>query len=264
MLKSILIHQLTALANAISFLSRIPVEPVSRRWSGVSAEPDGRHRLGTAYFPLVGGGIGLASGLIYLCLDFLALPALFCAIAAVAGSVLLTGALHEDGLADFADGLGGGHNREQRLEIMKDSRIGTFGAVALISCLGLRWSALAGLGSSEGGAAVVGALTAAHAISRAPLPVIMARSGPATAGLAGGVPKPLALDIIVATALALTVGAITVPLAPLAIGIVVTGGLAWSLLAMARYYLGGHTGDVLGAVQQAGEIAMLAVIVSWS
>lgn len=264
MLKSIVVNQVTALASAISFLSRVPVDPLLRRWKGASVGPDGRYQLGMAYFPLVGGAIGLASGLLYVCLDFLALPVPFCAIAAVIGSIVLTGALHEDGLADFADGLGGGHSREQRLEIMKDSRVGTFGVLALISCLGLRWSAIAALASSEGAGAVVGALTAAHAISRAPLPLILALSVPATAGLAGGASRPRAGEIVVAMALAVAIGTIAAPIAPVAIGIVVTGYFTWALAAMARHYLGGHTGDVLGAIQQAGEVAMLAAIVSWS
>jgi adenosylcobinamide-GDP ribazoletransferase len=206
-------------------------------------------------FPLVGIGIGLAGGLAYWLAQALGVPPTPAAFLAVLATVLLTGGLHEDGLADTADGFGGGLTRERKLAIMRDSRSGAYGLLALIFSVGLRTAALAALALPG---AATAALVAAHAGSRAALPALMRALDPARAdglGAAAGRPEEGA------TLWALGIGVVVVLLA---LGL---GAGFWALLfaagavaltgALARRQIGGYTGDVLGAAQQAGEIVML-------
>jgi adenosylcobinamide-GDP ribazoletransferase len=177
------------------------------------------------------------------------------ALLAMLAGLALTGALHEDGLADTADGFFGGHDREGRLAIMSDSRHGTFGVLAIVLSVLLRAAALAQIGE----VVLVGlALIAAHAASRAALPLAMRTLAPARAeGLgvtAGRPPLPLAVA-------ALVIG-LTIALAALgpergAMTIVLAGLMLFGLGVVAQRRIGGYTGDVLGAFQQIGEIVML-------
>jgi adenosylcobinamide-GDP ribazoletransferase len=205
--------------------------------------------------PLVGAGVGLVGGFGYAAAAWFALPTMACALVAVATTVLITGALHEDGLADTADGFGGGRTRAAKLEIMRDSRIGGYGVLALVFSVGLRAAALAALVEP---AAAVGALIAAGAISRGILPAVMARLIPVRddglAAEAGRLPAETAFVAAgVATVLAL------VALGPPAgiVALLAGGAAAAVVMALARRQIGGHTGDVLGAVQQAAETAVL-------
>jgi adenosylcobinamide-GDP ribazoletransferase len=175
---------------------------------------------------------------------------------ALAATMAATGCLHEDGLSDTADGFGGGKDREKKLEIMRDSRIGTYGACALVFSILLRWSAISDLG---GPAAVFCGLIAAHAASRALLPAFMRMLPPArTDGLSAGVGSISADTALSAAAL----GA----LALLALGL--SGAIAAALCLGIVFFLfrslclsqiGGQTGDTTGALQQAGEVAVLLV-----
>ena len=205
-------------------------------------------------FPVVGAGIGALGGAVYGLADLAAMPTTVSAILAVASMVVATGGLHEDGLADSVDALGGA-DPQQRLAIMRDSRIGTFGALALIVTMLLRTSIVAAAGWA-GEAALV--LIAAGAGSRACLPAIMYLVPPARAdGLsyAAGVPDRRhvvdagALGVIVIFA---TLGALGTLIAVAAAALAVTAAAA-----AARRRFGGQTGDVLGAVQQVAEIAIL-------
>src|SRR3954452_19713120 len=129
-------------------------------------------------FPLVGGGIGALCALAYFAAGLLGLPGGPAALLAVAAGIAATGALHEDGLADTADGFGGGGNRDRKLAIMRDSTHGTYGVVALVLGIGLRATAIAGIGEPV----FVGlALVGAHAASRAALPAAMLLLRPARA-----------------------------------------------------------------------------------
>lgn len=205
-------------------------------------------------FPLVGAGLGLGAAAVAWAAA-LALPALPAALLAVLALVLATGALHEDGLADLADGLGARGGRERRLEVMRDSRTGAFGVLALIFSVGLRASALA---ATPAGWSQVAALVAAAALSRALIPAAMQVMGPARPdGLGAGAGCPDATIAATAGAIGLLVclaglglsGTLAALLAALAAG----GAIVWT----ARRALGGFTGDVLGAVQQGAEIAVL-------
>lgn len=204
-------------------------------------------------FPLIGAVIGLIAGLVFLAMHAV-LPPLPAALLAVLAGLILTGALHEDGLADMADGLGARGGREVRLEVMRDSRTGAYGVLALIFAIGLKVTALA---SAPHALAGLGALVAAHALSRALIPAAMQFMPPArTDGLGAGAGTPDATVAATAGVLGLLLCIAGLGLgAPAAIiaALLAAAGLVW----LARRVLGGHTGDVLGAIQQVSEIAIL-------
>lgn len=237
-------------ASAI-FLTRLPI-----RWTG-EMPPDLAARSLRAG-PVVGAAIGLAAGLIFVLLAWIGVPATIAALMAVAGQMLVTGALHEDGLADLADGLGGGDNRDSKLAIMRDSRIGSFGALALIVATIARVAAIAAIPLVW---APVAALIAAGAVSRASWPLLMAWLPPARAdGLAashGRQPaERLAVTVVVAALVAVAALPFGHALVALLVAILTLGGLGFLVLRQ----IGGYTGDVLGAAQQSVEIAMLIAL----
>jgi adenosylcobinamide-GDP ribazoletransferase len=234
-------------AVATAFFTRIPVVTPAYR--------AGRLADAAWAFPLVGAGIGGVAAFTFLVAQLLGLGDWSAAVLAVLGSIVLTGALHEDGLADTADGLIGGGDRDQRLAIMRDSRHGTFGVVAIVFSVLLRASALAGIGEPIYAGL---ALIAAHAVSRAALSVAMLVLLPARAdglGVAAGRPRtPLALGAL-AIALLITLAA----LGPArgAMAFCLAGAAVFVQGWLAYRSIGGYTGDVLGAFQQVGEIVIL-------
>jgi adenosylcobinamide-GDP ribazoletransferase len=234
---------------AITFLTRIPLPPLA------SLEPGAMTRA-LRLFPLVGAGIGALIGLVYWGLSDVGIPATAAAWIAIASGLMLTGVLHEDGLADTADGFGGGRDREGKLAILRDSRIGAYGAVALIVSLGLKASLLAGL---EGHAAVA-ALALCEGTSRAAMPWMMRLLPPARSdGVAAGL-EPMGASILIpASVIAATLILLLAPdkAVPLMIALLV------ALLAMrtlAKRQIGGFTGDVLGATQQVTLLALLCIL----
>lgn len=247
---------------AIQFFTRVPVTGTLGRWAGFG--PD-TLRASAAHFPGVGWLVGLVACTAFALLG-LALPGspygpLAAAVACIAGTVLLTGAFHEDGLAHLADGLAGGVQREEALELMQDSHLGTHGALALLLALLAKVALLAVL-AAHSPAAVLASLLAAHVVSRF-WPLLLMRSLPFIGDAASAQGKPLAGRVETA-ALAIGVGWCVPPLAlafavqgpSLAIAGVVCSGLA--LLGMqwllARR-LQGFTADGVGATQQVCEIA---------
>ena len=240
--------ELVLLLSAAGFLTRLPMPG----WVGWA---DDRMLRASRYFAVVGALIGLAGGLVWW-LAGLVLPALAAAGLALAAMVLLTGALHEDGLADCADGLGGGKSGRQALEIMRDSRGGSYGALALVFSVGLRWAALAALAPGWG----VLALALAGGIGRAAMVPATALAsyarrdglGGSLADGAGGIEVAAALG----TALMLAVVGGWAGLLALVLAMAVSGGF---LLYMVRR-VGGYTGDGLGAMAQLGEIAVMVVL----
>jgi adenosylcobinamide-GDP ribazoletransferase len=207
-------------------------------------------------FPVVGFVAGLAAALTYLSArDVGALGPNLSALLAMTAAILVTGALHEDGLADFADGIGGGRTRERKLEIMRDSSIGTYGAVSLFLVLGARWSALASIADPHAAAGIV---LLSHVLPRGFLAIIPEYWRPARAdGLAatagkGNLASSLtALGLSVAVAFLLDPGAVALGAILAAAGAVVVIG------ALACRYLGGYTGDVFGAAEQMAEASVL-------
>lgn len=209
-------------------------------------------------YPLAGIAPGLAAALALWAGGAAGLPAAAAALLALAAGALVTGGLHEDGLADLTDGLSGGRTRERRLEIMRDSRIGSHGALALILATGLRAAAL---GALQGGAVLTVPLAAAM-VSRAGLGPVMRALPPARPGGLGdsaargsSLARAAAGAVIAAAAALALLGAAPAILA-LAAGAIATAGVA--LLARAR--LGGYSGDVLGAAQIAAETAVLLAV----
>ena len=209
-------------------------------------------------WPLVGAVLGGIAGLIAVVLLALGLPASVAAGLCLGLMIVMTGALHEDGLADTADGFWGGWTVERRLEIMKDSHIGSYGVIALILSLGLRWLALSLLFAAG---LALPALIAVGALSRGVMPALLhalpfAREGGLSRSV-GRVPFDTAvLGAAVAAVLALlALGLMALPL------IAVVALTGWGMGALARGKIGGQTGDVLGASQQVAEIAALCLLV---
>jgi adenosylcobinamide-GDP ribazoletransferase len=210
-------------------------------------------------WPVVGLVVALlaaAAGLLALALG---LPPGIAAGGVLLVQVLVTGGLHEDGLADSADGLWGGHDKARRLEIMKDSRIGSYGVLALGLVVGMRWQTLALL-LPQG----PGPLVAAAVLSRAAMAGVMAALPPARAGgLARSVGQPDRGVALVAAAVALGLGLLAVGLAVLPAALAAAMAAA-AVALVARARIGGQTGDILGAVQQVSELAVLLVLVALS
>jgi len=230
---------------AVTFLTRIP-------WPHSFDHDD--FGAATPYFPIVGAIVGaLGAGVFWLATMLWPTPV--AVILGVSATVLVTGALHEDALADFADGFGGGWSRDQVLAIMKDSRIGSYGVVALTLVLLAKLSALAALTRLD----VVRALIAAHTIGRwATLPLLawlpyVRPNAPITPG---GV-TPLRLTVGTALMLAIVAATLGVRAIPVVIvAAIITALGAWYF----RRRIGGVTGDCLGATTQCVELATYLVL----
>jgi adenosylcobinamide-GDP ribazoletransferase len=243
---------------AMQFLTRIPLPSMSEfqpRWLRESLR----------YFPLVGGVVGLVNVAVWWLSSLWFPPSV--AVGLMLGvSLLLTGAFHEDGFADTCDGLGGSTTRERALEIMKDSRIGAFGALGVFSLLGLKWTALVAVPASAFALSVV----SAHVVSRwCALGLVWAlpyaRAGqegkarPFDGGLSLG--QWLLSGLIGATAIVLpAIGSGSVTAGPAIAAAVGFACAATSALLLGAYLsrrLGGYTGDSLGAVQQLSELTFI-------
>ena len=208
-------------------------------------------------YSLVGAGIGAAAAFAYGLGAWLSLPPFACALAALAVAMLLTGALHEDGLADVADGFGGGRDRLRKLEIMRDSRIGSYGVLALILVIAARGGSLAAVAQP---AAAAAALVAAHSLSRGGLAAIMWALPPARSdGLAVATGRPGGADAVAAIAIGLVASFLLLDFAVALTAVIAAATLQWVVAVQARRQIGGMTGDVLGAAQQLGEAAVLLV-----
>lgn len=250
---------LRAGAICIRFYSRLPV-PALPGEADRHALPD--FRLVPRAVPLAALVIALPAALILLGSGAAGVHPMLAAGLAIAALVVTTGAFHEDGLGDSADGLFGGHSAERRLEIMKDSRVGSFGAVAIALALLLRIAGLASILGAAGPVAAAGCLLLAAAWSRAEGVGLLAREPAArSGGASAAVGRPLRrtawIGFVLAAALALTITLATgLPLAALALALALCHAAARGLAALARRMIGGQTGDIVGAVQQIGEIAI--------
>jgi adenosylcobinamide-GDP ribazoletransferase len=207
-------------------------------------------------FPIVGLAVGIAASLVYwLAISVNVAPQPAAALA-LAATMLLTGAMHEDGLADTADALGGA-TREQKLDIMRDSRIGSFGALALAISVLLRWSTIADIAEPR---YVALALISSHTAARACLPAFMHLVPPArTDGLSSGAGRPPSSSVIAALLLAALCLLFGFGLNGTVIALLMLAFTGFLLARIATKQFGGQTGDVLGAMEQIGEAVILVV-----
>ncbi|MBE0453772.1 MAG: adenosylcobinamide-GDP ribazoletransferase [Roseovarius sp.] len=239
------------LALALGLLTRLPV-PVRDTARGARA---------AWAWPLAGAVLGGLAALVGWAALALGLPAPVAGLLALGALVMTSGALHEDGLADTADGIWGGWTRERRLEIMRDSRIGSYGVIALTLSLALRGVALTYLFEAGPGAAAAAIVTSAM-LSRAAMAGAMAALPHARkSGLAQAQGRPPAATVGLAAGLAMG-GAVLLCGAS---GLVAAGAaalVAAVIARLARVKIGGQTGDVLGAVQQGAEIAVLLCLLT--
>jgi adenosylcobinamide-GDP ribazoletransferase len=255
--------QLRACAAAITFLTRIPVGFIPHDATDLPAA--------ATYFPFVGLLVG-GAGAIVFALAVMLWPPTLAVILSVAFTVWLTGAFHEDALADALDGFGGGWDRAQVLAIMKDSRIGSYALVGVVLVLGAKIAALRGIFDFapvdhrfvRGGTLAVGrALVAAHVIGRwSSVALIADHAYVRATGLdeRSGVGRPFAgavtrTRLAIATAVALLITVAVLERATLAV-VIVAGAVVW---LAGRYFerrIGGITGDALGAANQLVELAV--------
>lgn len=256
-------HQLRLLLLAVQFYTRLPVPA----WVGYSDELLNQ---ATVYFPVIGWLVGGLTAAVYMGSHLLFRDDNVALLLSLGAGILLTGAFHEDGFADTCDGFGGGWTKLRILEIMKDSRLGTYGAVGVVLLLALKLAALRGLGPAGVGAA----LLVAHPLSRATALTCIfsheyARENEDSKA------KPVAKKIsraVLATGLVL--GAL-----PLLVYATWAACPAMALVALplaacktwlARYFqrwIGGYTGDCLGAIQQVAEVVVylfLLLLTTWN
>ncbi len=236
--------------TAVAFLTRLPMPHPQ---GAVPANFVRAQRL----FPLVGGLIGAAIGLFCLGLRMAGLPDLGAAALALGAGAILTGALHEDGLADVADGFGGGRDTAAKLEIMRDSRLGTYGALILLVSFAAKLSALAALPDVQ----LVYGLIAAHALARGVLPAMSMNMPHARKdGLAANAGRTDATVAIAAIAVALVIALFALSLANAFWAVLVAVLCAAFMGWLAKRQIGGQTGDVLGASEQIVETAVLLLL----
>lgn len=238
------------LRMAASFVTILPVASSKHAADGAVARA-------TWALPIAGLLVGLAGAFVYKVAIRFGLTPDLAALLALATTTLITGALHEDGLADTADGLGGGRTRERKLEIMRDSRIGTYGVCALMLSLGLRWSALAAIADPW---AVTLALCAAHTAARAGVPAFMSLVPPARPdGLSASAGVPPGRSVAIAFALGTLALALALGPGKALVGLILLSLAGLMLARLAIRQIGGQTGDILGAFEQLGEILILLV-----
>ena len=236
---------MSGLRDATTLLTRVPLGARRAERADLARS--------VPWFPVVGAGVGLAVAGVDAAAR-LALPPMPSATLAVGAGIVLTGAFHEDGLADVADAFGGGASREERLRILKDPALGTFGVLAIVVSFALRATSLASLGAWS----AVAVLVAAHALGRTACAALLG-TVPAADGSGLGAAHAGALErreVLVAAVAGVTIAAVALgPWAPAAVAIAAVS--TWSIARAARARLGGLTGDVLGTAEQVVETLVL-------
>jgi adenosylcobinamide-GDP ribazoletransferase len=252
------VRPVAELVHALKFLTRLPI-PFSRTITPPPLNQTMR------MFSVAGAAVGVFIAAVLLAAQQLHLPEMLAAVLAVASGMLVTGALHEDGLADTADGLGGGKTRERRLEIMRDSRIGSYGTLALIVAVGARVSCYATL-LPLSPAALTLVVVACQSFSRALMVDLLWATPPArsdgASSYAGQPSQGVALTaVLTGICFTLLAGYFTSfenAILALALGLAVTAGIRWFAMRM----INGQTGDICGAVQVTSEVMMLCAFVA--
>jgi len=249
-------HQVRLFFIALQFFTRLPIPA----WVGFEAS---WLQHAARYFPLVGCVVAAIAAGVYAAAA-LVLPAPVAAVLSTAASIWITGAFHEDGFADTCDGLGGGMTKERALEIMKDSRVGAYGAIGIVCMLATKLSALALLPPRV----AIAALFVAHPVSRLAATALIwkldyvrgeGKAKPLAQQMTGAEFALAALTCALPAACVLATGWMT-PAALLAALLTAAGAALWLARLFVRR-LGGYTGDCLGAVQQLAEaLAYVAVL----
>jgi len=248
------VQWLRDLKVCLIFLTRLPL-------AMPDATPPALAASARAFGP-AGAITGALAAAVYAILHAFAVPAGVAVAVMLAATGLVTGALHEDGLADCADGFGGGRERESRLAIMRDSRIGSYGVIALILAFLIRWSALAHIAGAAGGWPVAAVVIAAASLSRTAmvlalwaLPAARTEGRSAEAGRPGRstLAQAAGIAFIIFVAVLWSVASFSAMAAMALAGL--AAGLA--VMALARRLIGGQTGDVCGSVQVTAEAAIL-------
>lgn len=250
-------------ARALAFLTRLPVP--NTYFNDDDAHNETIQSAG--YFPAAGIVIGLLGSVAFIITHILHLPPALSSAIAIIGVIILTGALHEDGLGDIADGFGGGATKERRLEIMKDSRLGTYGVIAVISSLLLRVLALTAILQTSGVIAACFAMIAANAASRGAMVWMWSDLPPARIdGVSGQLGKPhenaVSIAAVMGLGSALIFGVLGTGFISATIAIVLSVMIMIGFQKLCMKMIGGQTGDTLGACQQLVEITMLVGLAS--
>jgi adenosylcobinamide-GDP ribazoletransferase len=245
--------------RSVGFLSRIPMP------GRFFVEHDGSLSRAVRAFPVAGLLIALPSAALFATLLAGHADPVLAAFLALALQALLTGALHEDGLSDTADGVGGGKDREAALRIMKDSRIGNYGAVALVLSFAIRGAALAALAPVVTPTVAGLAMLGVAALNRAAMVWHWSLLPPArTDGVAASAGEPDGMATIVALvtggALALVLLWPAMSFLATVFAIALSAGVAWAFTRYISARIDGHTGDTIGATQQLTEIMSLSAL----
>lgn len=251
--------QRTLMALALQFLTRVPVSP-HLPWSAAAMNASVR------YFPLVGALVGIVGALVWWTAEIW-WPTPVAVLLSMAATVWFTGAFHEDGWADTCDGLGGHVSRDQALAIMKDSRLGSYGAVGLGLVLALKATALMFWPLGDGPLVLIWL----HAMSRL-APVVLMGALPYAGNLEGAKSKPMAQHLsassfhVACLSLLVLAGMLWGMGLPLLVLLISAAGGGMATLVCGRWFgrrLGGYTGDCLGASQQMAELAGVLLGLAW-
>ncbi|AKM32952.1 adenosylcobinamide-GDP ribazoletransferase [Pandoraea faecigallinarum] len=249
--------QLRLFLTALGYFTRVPIP----QWVGYSPA---QLNAATRFFPLVGVFVGALVALLTLAMSHVWSPPLAIALG-LGVSVLLTGAFHEDGLADSVDALGGAFERERVLEIMHDSRIGTYGAVALWLALAIKWQALVDIQASHGWGGFAVVLIGAHAASRSmAISLLRALDYVRSQGKAKPVAQRLGLPGLLFGVACSVPWWVWPDWRAGVTGAVVLMALRAGFIRYLRRRLGGYTGDTLGFAQQLAELALYLTVCAWT
>ncbi len=243
----------TDLISAIRFLTRLPFP--------MTTPPKRTIMLASWSFPIVGVIVGSFGAFSILLAHLVNIPTVAIALIALLFMAFLTGALHEDGMADIADGFGGGKNRDNKLSIMRDSQIGTFGALTLFAILGLKTIAISALLESESIWMASAAIIATHATARASMvPVAYFLPLASESGLAQSAGKPHQSTVLISISIAVLISLVLLPILSAITATIVSIATTAIIAILAFRQIGGYTGDVLGAVEQSCETTMLITL----
>ena len=252
------------LYRTLRFATRLPLPLLAREDEDPVVSADGF----APAFAMCGVLVGLIGGVVLSLTALLGASPTLASLLGVGSMILVTGALHEDGLADCADGIGGGRTRERKLDIMRDSAIGTYGVLALVLSVGTRVAALAAIVVISPWTALL-VVIATQTLSRSAAMIPAALLDPARPDGAGarlGAPSLHAVIIANAAAGGVALAALCAGLGALAgfagllLAVTAIAVVVWLVIASAQRYIGGQTGDVLGATQQLTDLAGLVVL----